>query len=192
MKIKYVTGALEQYTVKHRSAETNYTTTEYICPLCRVQVAKRSFEQHVFKTHGARADEAFARLFGIQSPARCSCGKDLHYSEAHKGFPTICGTCAAKDTVATTGQLPDYKNADDAHNHVKKLEELLAAAKAEEVRLKKEAELSRIPLDQPPFPSMRYNPFMRRLAMAIRTHAVNGEQQKLFDLANLIDSKIAD
>jgi hypothetical protein len=33
---------------------------------------------------------------------------------------------------------------------------------------------------------------MRRLAMKIRTHAVNSEQDKLKELANFIDSKLSE
>lgn len=186
MKIKYITEPLEQYVTRHKSAETNYTTTEIHCPLCRTVVSKRGFEDHVFGVHGTRADEAFARLFGLPFPVRCTCGKELHYDRAHKGFPTSCGTCA----TGCTSQL-SYESADDAHKHIEQLEQMLADARAEEKRLKKEAELSRIPLKDLPFPTKKDPRFLKRISMDIRVAAVNGDKQQLLDLAGIIDSLLS-
>ncbi len=41
-----------------------------------------------------------------------------------------------------------------------------------------------------PFPSFKYEHFMRRLSRMIRVHASNGAQDKLFELSNMIDSRI--
>lgn len=185
MKMKYITEPLERFTVKRKSPDSNYTLTDYVCPFCKEQVSKRNFEQHVFSQHGRRSDECFAMLFGVPFPARCACGKELHYSSARKGFPTTCGDCATGSTAQAK-----YQSAGDAHKAVEQLAQMLANAKAEEIRLKKEEELSRVPLEQLGFPSSRYNPFMRRLSMAIRTHAINGEKDALIKLANLIDGKL--
>lgn len=62
---------------------------------------------------------------------------------------------------------------------------------AEEARLKKEAELDKTPIDQLPFPSIKYASFMRRLSRMIRQYGINGEKKRLIDLSNLIDKKIA-
>lgn len=187
MKITYAIKPLPQYVTSKLVPGMKYRSTSYNCPLCKAVFSKREFETHVFKTHGSRVDEAFSMLYGIPFPARCTCGKELHYSQAKKGFPLTCGNCA----MGTT-ETPTYKSAEDAHSHVEQLQALLANAKAEELRLKKEAELSRIPLEQLSFPSPKYSQFMRRLAMKIRTHAVNSEQDKLKELANFIDSKLSE
>jgi len=158
--------------------------TTYTCPLCKHTCSKREFESHVLTTHSCRIDEAFAMLFGISFPNRCTCGKELHYSQAKHGFPKTCGNCSLDANV------PQYKNAEDAHKHVEQLAAMLATARSEEQRLKKEAELLRIPIEQLSFPSSRYNPFLRRLTMNIRTYAVNHDMDKLKELANYIDSKI--
>ena len=185
MKIEYVTKPLPQYVTTTIAPGMKNHRTTYTCPLCKIPYSKREFESHVFKTHGSRIDEAFAMLYGIPFPTRCTCGKELHYSQAKRGFPKTCGNCTMGSTEA-----PKYKNADDAHAHVEQLQAMLANARAEELRLKKEAELSKIPLEQLNFPSSKYNPFMKRLTMKIRTYAVNGETDKLKELANFIDSRI--
>jgi hypothetical protein len=187
MKVTYYTKPLPQYvSTKLEQGMKNHRTT-YTCPLCKIPYSKREFESHVFKTHANRIDEAFAMLFGIPYPSRCSCGKELHYSQSNRGFPKTCGNCTMGSVDA-----PQYKNADDAHKHVEQLQAMLANARAEETRLKKEAELSRIHIEQLNFPSSRYNAFLRRLTMNIRTYAVNWEPEKLKELANFIDSKITD
>lgn len=128
MTIKYKTTPLQQFIVEYQSPNgSNDKLTDYICPLCKTQVRKRYFGEHVNKVHALRKDEVFAKLFGLASPYYCSCGKELHYSDANKGFPTRCGKCTENDVVERT-----YKNAEDAHAHVEKLKELLATAQAEE------------------------------------------------------------
>lgn len=184
MKINYVTAPLLQYVTATSVPGMKYKRTTYTCPLCKAIYNKRDFEAHVFKTHGSRSDEAFAMLFGLPYPYRCSCGKDLHYSSLNKGFPKTCGNC-----TMGSADIPKYKSADDAHKHVEQLQAMLANAKAEEIRLKKESELSRIPLKDLPFPSMKYASFLKRLAMDIRIYAVNGELDKLKDLANFIERR---
>ena len=184
--IRYKTTPLPQFVVELKSPGKNYTNTDYVCPLCKTQVRKRYFGEHVDKVHALRKDECFAKLFGLQVPVRCSCGKELHYSEAQKGFPTSCGKCSENDVAERT-----YKNADDAHSHVEALKELLAKAQAEEIRLKKEAEFDKVPIEELPFPSIKYSQFMRKLSRLIRIHAANGEKDRLFELSNLIDKKIA-
>ena len=187
MKIDYITKPLPQYVTSTVAPGMKNHRTTYTCPLCKVSYSKREFESHVFTTHGTRSGEAFAMLYGVPYPSRCTCGKELYYSTAKKGFPKTCGNCSMGST-----EPPKYKSADDARKHVEQLQALLAAAKAEETRLKKEAELSRIPLKDLPFPSMKYVSFLKRLTMDIRTYAVNGELDKLKELANFIDSKIED
>ena len=184
--IKYKTTPISQYIVEQKSPNANYKLTDYVCPLCSVHVRNRYFGEHVENVHALRKDEVYAKLFGLSWPARCACGKDLHYSEQKKAFPTNCGKCSENDIAEIT-----YKNADDAHSHVEKLKELLAQAQAEEVRLKKEAELDKIPIEELPFPSFKYAQFMRRLSRMIRLHTTNGEKEKLFELSNMIDKKIA-
>jgi hypothetical protein len=187
MKVTYFTKPLPQYISTSLVPGMKNHRTTYTCPLCRGTFSKREFEGHVFKTHGSRIDEAFAMLYGIPFPCRCTCGKELHYSQAKRGFPKTCGNCSMGSV-----DTPQYKSADDAHAHVEQLQAMLANAKAEEVRLKKEAELSRVPIEQLGFPSSKYNPFLRRLTMKIRACVCNHELDKLKELANFIDSRIAD
>ena len=73
---------------------------------------------------------------------------------------------------------------------MEQLEAMLAEAKAEEKRLAKEAELSRIPLDKLPFPTKKNYLFLKRLAMGIRMNAVNCDKEKLFEMANVIDNML--
>lgn len=42
-----------------------------------------------------------------------------------------------------------------------------------------------------PFPTRKDTRFLKRLSMAIRTYAVNCEKEKLQELANVIDAKVA-
>ena len=187
MKVKYVNTPLPQYVVKYKSPKVkNYTLTDYVCPLCKAQTRNRFFSEHVDKGHAQRKDELYAKLFGLSYPVRCKCGKELHYSDANKGFPVKCGKCNDTDAMNV-----EYKNADDAHNHVEWLKEQLAVAQAEEIRLKKEAELEKIPIEQLPFPSIKYSKFMQRLSRLIRQYGINGEKERLIDIANMIDKKIA-
>lgn len=186
MKQKYTNTPVQQFVVETKSPGKNYTNTDYICPLCRTQVRKRYFGEHVDKIHALRKDEVYARLFGLAYPVRCSCGTELHYDDTKKGFPSSCGKCNGNVVMEK-----EYKNAEDAHDHVEQLKELLARAQAEEVRLKKEAELEKTPIEELPFPSIKYEKFMRRLSKLIRVHALNADKAKLFELANLIDKKIA-
>jgi len=185
MKIQYITEPREQYVTRTKTGAMKYTRTDYTCPLCKVPYSKREFDAHVQQEHGRRYDEAYATLFGLSYPVRCSCGKELHYSHKNRGFPKTCGNCSTG-----CADVPQYSSAEDAHKHAEQLKQMLANAKAEEIRLKKEAELSRIPLEQLNFPSPKYTPFMRRLSMQIRTCAINGETDKLKDLANFLDKKI--
>jgi len=182
MQLKFITEPKPQYVTHQKTEGMKYSRTTIHCPLCRQPFPKRNFEDHVYHDHGARVDECFAMLLGLPYPYRCSCGKDLHYSRINKGFPVSCGNCA-------TGTLSkaNYTSADDAHQHYLQLKALAAQAQAEELRLKKEAELSRIPLDQLPFPSRKDPRFLKRLSMSIRVHAVNGDKEKLQELANIID-----
>jgi hypothetical protein len=185
MQLKYITEPKEQYLSHQKTEGMKYTRTTIHCPLCKGPFPKRQFEDHVYQYHGSKVDECFAMLFGLPFPYRCSCGKDLHYSRIYKGFPTTCGNCA-------TGTLSraEYKSPEDAHAHKEQLKELLAFAEAEEKRLKKEAELSRIPLEQLPFPSRKDPRFLQRLSQKIRLHAVNCEKEELFAIANLIDKML--
>lgn len=184
--IKYKTTPMPQYVVELKSPGKNYTNTDYVCPLCSTQVRKRFFGDHVKKVHPIRNDEVYARLLGLQYPVTCSCGKELHYSESNRGFPSSCGRCTENEIVGR-----EFKDADDAHNEVEKLKSLLAKAQAEEAMLKKEAELDKTPIDQLPFPSIKYASFMRRLSRMIRQYGINGEKERLIELSNLIDKKIA-
>lgn len=186
MQIQYITEPRDQYVTRVKTGTMKYTRTDYTCPLCNVPYSKRDFDAHIRETHGKRYDEAYAMLLGLAYPVRCTCGKELHYSALNKGFPKTCGNCSTgcNETV-------QYNSAEDAHKHAEQLRQMLANAKAEELRLKKEAELSRIPLKDLPFPSRKYVTFLKRLAMDIRCYAVNGETDKLKELANFIDSKVA-
>lgn len=185
MKIQYVTEPRDQYVTRVKTGTMKYARTDYTCPLCNVSYSRREFDSHVSGKHGKRYDEAYAMLFGLPYPVRCTCGKELHYSALNKGFPKTCGNCS-------TGcvSVPKYSSAEDAHKHAEQLRQMLANAKAEELRLKKEAELSRLPLKDLPFPSRKYVTFLKRLAMDIRCYTVNGETDKLKDLANFITGKI--
>ena len=185
MQLKYITEPKEQYVTHMKTGDMKYTRTTIHCPLCRAPIAKRGFEDHVYSEHGSRVDECFALLFGLPQPYRCSCGKDLHYSRTYKGFPTTCGNCATG-----TLSMAEYKSPEDAHAHKEQLRQMLAFADAEEKRLKKEAELSRIPLDKLPFPSRKDPRFLQRLSQKIRTHAVNCEKDELFAIASLIDKMV--
>lgn len=184
--IKYITEPLQQYVTRTKTKDMKYARTTYQCPLCKIPFSVREFAKHVDTTHALRKDECYAMLFGAPYPARCTCGKELHYSESHHGFPKTCGNCA----TGTTSKL-NYKNAEDAHKHIAQLEAMLAQAKEEEKRLKQEAELSRIPLADLPYPTKKDTRFLKRLAMSIRTYAVNCEKEKLQELANVIDAKVA-
>ena len=182
MQLKYITEPKDQYVTHSKTEGMKYTRTTIHCPLCLTPFPKRNFEDHVFQKHPLRVDECFAMLFGLPHPYRCSCGKSLHYSRTYKGMPTTCGNCA-------TGTLSkaEYTNSDDAHKHYLQLKEMAAQAKAEEIRLKKEAELSRIPIEQLPFPTKKDPRFLKRLSQKIRLHAAGCEKEELFALANLID-----
>lgn len=184
-QLKYITQPKEQYVTHQKTEGMKYSRTTIHCPLCRTPFPKRVFEDHVYQKHPLRVDECFAMLFGLPHPYRCTCGKDLHYSRTFKGFPVSCGNCA-------TGTLSkaEYTSADDAHKHFVQLQALAAQAKAEEKRLKKEAELSRIPIEQLPFPSRKDPRFLQRLSQKIRTAAVECDKEALFGLANLIDGML--
>jgi hypothetical protein len=67
---------------------------------------------------------------------------------------------------------------------------MLLAAKEQEKKLRQEEKLETVPLEELPFPSVKYKTFMARLAMAIRVNAVNGDKDKLFELANFIQSRL--
>ena len=184
-QLKYITTPKEQYVTHQKTEGMKYSRTTIHCPLCRTPFPKRVFEDHVYQKHPLRADECFAMLFGLPHPYRCTCGKDLHYSRTFKGFPVSCGNCA-------TGTLSkaEYTSADDAHAHAEQLRQLMLQAQAEEKRLKKEAELSRIPIEQLPFPSRKDPRFLQRLSQKIRLHAVNCDKDQLIALANLIDGML--
>jgi hypothetical protein len=64
-------------------------------------------------------------------------------------------------------------------------------AQAEAKRLAKEAELERIPLNELPFPTRKDPRFIQRISKEIRVHAINGEKDKLIQLANFIDAQLA-
>ena len=185
MKVKYITEPKEQYITRTKTKDMIYARTTIHCPLCKAPIPSRQFEKHVRTEHTLRADECFAMLYGLPWPYRCGCGKELCYSSAHKGFPKSCGTC----NMGTTSKL-NYKNAEEAHKHVEQLEAMLAEAKSEEKRLSKEAELSRVPLAELPFPTKKDFRFLKRLSMGIRVNAVNCDKEKLFELANVIDNMI--
>lgn len=184
MNIKYINKPVAHYVVSYKSPKANYTLTDYVCPLCKCQTRKRFFGEHVDGTHAIRKDEVYAKLLGLEYPVLCKCGKELHYSEANRGFPVNCGKCNYDDSTSR-----EYKNVEDAHYDVERLKGLLANAQAEESRLKREAELDKIPIDELPFPSLKYAKFMRRLSRLIRQYGINGEKERLIELANMIDKK---
>ena len=68
---------------------------------------------------------------------------------------------------------------------------MLAHAQAEAKRLAKEAELERTQLNELPFPPTKDPRFLKRISKAMRTYALNGEQDKLIQLANFIDAQLA-
>lgn len=163
MKLNYITTPAEQWINVIKTPSMKKAKTEYECPLCHLPFPKRGFENHVYENHKNRVDEAFALLYGLPYPARCSCGKELHYSPSHKGFQKTCGQC-------NSGLVEEvkYKSSDDAHKHVEQLEQMLAQAKFEENKLKKEEELQKIPLEKLLFPSQKYKSFIKRLSNMIR------------------------
>lgn len=185
MKCNYITEPKAEFVTRTKTADMVYARTTYTCPLCKQSISNRQFDEHVDTVHATRRDEVYARLFGVEYPARCTCGKELHYSPANKGFPKTCGTC----NMGTVSKVT-YKNADDAHKHIEQLKAMLANAMEEEKRLKEEAELSRIPLADLPLPTGKDVRFLKRLSFAIRVHTVNCEKDKLLELANVIDSKL--
>ncbi len=185
MTLQYITEPLEQYVTRTKTNDMVYARTTIQCPSCRQTFSKREYEDHVMKIHGANVDKVFAALFGLQFPVRCTCGKELHYIPAKKGFPKVCGSCSMGSSTTST-----YKNADDAHKHVEQLEALLAVAKAAEKKLAQEAELSRVPLMELPFPTRKDPRLLRRISMDLRTYTINGEKDKLLELANFIDNNL--
>ena len=185
MKLNYITKPRDQYVTHLKTESMKRTRTLYQCPLCQCNIPKRSFEDHVYTKHKLRADEAFAMFYGVKWPAKCSCGRDLHYNRTHRGFQVSCGYCTQPDNNTTT-----YKSANDAHSHVEQLEQMLLAAKEQEKKLRQEEKLETVPLEELPFPSVKYKTFMARLAMARRVNAVNGDKDKLFGLANFIQSRL--
>jgi hypothetical protein len=187
MKLNIKTEPLPQYVTHVKTAGMKYTRTNYQCPLCQIPFSKREFEDHVYKVHATRADECFAKLFGVPWPARCTCGRELHYSTTHKGFQTTCGNC----TAGTITGVAEYKNADEAKKAEAQLKAMLLHAQAEAKRLAKEAELDRIPLNELPFPSRKDPRMLRRIAKELRVYAINGEKDKLIQLANFLDSQLA-
>ncbi len=182
--MKFINTPKDQYITRIKSEGMTYSRTSIHCPLCRSIFPKRSFEDHVYQEHSARADECFAMLFGIPFPTRCSCGHDIHYVRG-KGFPVQCPNCATG-----TFSTPEYKDVNDANLHIHQLEEMLANAKNEAKRLKKQAEVDKIPLDKLPFPSRKNPIFLMKLSKLMRVAAVNGDQKQIFDLANIVDSFI--
>lgn len=188
MKINYITEPKEQYVTRQKAEGMKYTRTTIHCPLCKGPFSKREFESHVYLKHAFRVDECFAMLYGISTPARCSCGRDLHYSRTYHGFPKSCGQC---ETGLVAGHV-EYKNVDEANKHVAQLEAMLAEARSSAKRMEKEAELEKIPLEQLPFPSRKDTRLLRRVSKLIRIHAVNGEKEELFKLANFLDKLVAE
>jgi hypothetical protein len=187
VKLNYITEPLEQYVTRTKGEGMKHARTSYHCPLCRAVIPKRTFEEHVLTEHAMRAQECFAMFYGVQWPAKCKCcNRELHYSPAHKGFQRVCGNCMMGNATGST----EYKNADDARNHIAELEAMLANAKEEAKRLEREAELDRIPLKELPFPSKKDPRLLMRVSKVMRVYAVNGEKDKLIELANLLDSKI--
>lgn len=186
MQLKYITEPKEQYVTRSKAPGMKYTRTTIHCPLCKGAFSKREFEDHVYRVHGPRADEAFAMLFGLPWPAKCSCGRALKYSRAHKGFPVMCGNC-------TTGQVTGettYSSQAEAEKDVAQLQALLARAKAESKRLAREAELEKVPLAELPFPSRKDPRLLQRISKLMRTFAINGEKDELIKLANFIDGRL--
>jgi len=190
MKVKYLTEPKDQFVTRTKNPGMLYTRTTIHCPLCKAPFSKREFEEHVYRVHGSRADEVFALLYGVPWPAKCSCGKPLRYSRVHKGFPTSCGTCDM-GLVATAVPM-EYANAEDAKKHVEQLEAMLVKAREEAKRLEKEAEFDKIPTSELPFPSRKDPRLFRRISKLIRLYAANGDQEKLFELANLMDKMLKD
>ena len=185
MNIQYITEPLEQYVTRTKTNDMVYARTTIQCPSCRQTFSKREYEDHVMKVHGANVDKVFAALFGLQFPVRCTCGKELHYIPSKKGFAKVCGSCTTSSSSSTV-----YKNKEDAHKSVEQLKALLAHAQAEEKRLAQEEELSRVPLNELPFPTRKDPRVLRRISMDIRTYAINGEKEKLIELANFIDNNL--
>ena len=187
MKLNIKTEPLPQFVTHTKTAGMKYTRTSYQCPLCQIPFSKREFEEHVYKVHATRADECFAKLFGVPWPARCTCGRELHYSTTHKGFQTSCGNCAAGTITGTA----EYKNPEEAKKAAAQLKAMLLHAQSEAKRLAKEAELERIPLAELPFPSRKDPRMLIRISKEMRVAAINGEKDKLIQLANFLDSQLA-
>lgn len=183
MKITYITTPKQQYVTRNKPQGMKYTRTIITCPLCQQPFAKRDFEEHAYKFHGTRADECFAKLFGVPWPAKCTCGKDLRYSQANKGFPMSCGNCAMGTVTGV-----EYHSVDEAKQNVEKLKAALAFAQDEARRLAREDELNRTPIDQLPFPSRKDPRLLKKISMSMRTFAINGEKDNLIKLANFIDA----
>lgn len=188
MKVNYITEPKEQYVTHIKSEGMKYTRTMIHCPLCKGPYSKREFENHVYQKHAYRVDECFAMLYGVPTPARCSCGRELHYSRTYHGFPRTCGQC---ETGVVAGKV-EYKNVDEANKHVAQLEAMLAEARASAKRMEKEAELEKIPLEQLPFPSRKDTRFLRRFSKLIRMHTVNGDKEEVYKLLNLLDKMIVE
>lgn len=185
MKLNYITKPNSKFVSILKTESMKRARTIYQCPLCLQTFSKHSFEDHVYSTHRFRVDEAFAAFYGAS--LHCSgCGKDLHYSRQYRGFPTVCSSCSSK-SISTSST--SYRSSADAHNHVEQLELLLLEAKQREKELKAQEQLESTPLEKLPFPSRKYKAFLTRVALEIRVGAVNGDKQRLLDLATFIDSR---
>lgn len=186
MRIEYKTTPMPQYINHIKTVNMKRARTEYICPSCGVHVRKRDFEKHVVDTHKNKADEVFAKFYGLQFPVKCSCGRELHYSPSNRGFPTSCGLCVENDVKG----ISDFRNSSEATSAIEKMEKDLAEAKRRKKELEQEEALEKLPLDQLPFPSAKYKTFMKRLALTIRVKTLNGEKDKLMELATFIENKL--
>lgn len=182
MRLKmWRTDILPQYLTKQKAEGAQKAMNLIHCPSCRQPFYARAFEQHVYTTHGANADKVFAMLYGLEYPVKCSCGRELRYSETHKGFPVKCGHC--------TGAKGDtqYATAEDALKEAQELEERAAAAREAAKQIAAARDLSNLPLQQMPFPTKKDPRLLRRISMDMRTYAVNGDKDRLIDLANYVD-----
>ena len=189
IKLNYFTKPVDAYVTVIKTENMLRAKTEIQCPLCQISYPKRDFEEHVYTKHSTRADEAFARLYGAKE--KCVCGKDLHYNKSLRAFPKRCGLCASQEipSMQEDGRV-EYKNSDDAKQDIEALKARLAHAQAEEKRLKEEEELSKIPLEKLPFPSRKYNMFMRKLSQTIRISMLESDRGKVLEILNFLDSKL--
>lgn len=177
---------------KVKNPETGRRFLQIECPFCSgLTFDKRDFYDHVIQVHAKRKDEVLAKLFGLQYPVLCSCGKTVTFDENTGIYSRKCRYCLASDKSLHSNASKEL-SLEELMEQQRNLEATFKA-KQEEIAAQIEAAKRELEWKSVDIYSMkpRFLPeaakFVRKISYELRVSLAGGQKDYGFKILNYLD-----